>query len=289
MISGSKDQITGEGIASQMAVTYENNLLNTGWVGHYVYNYDPGIGFLGFNQNYFLSSEGIDFDWRPNWLPDNIRSLRPGINSSIFFKHDLSDLIFGGLSFVPVSIFWQNGAALNYTFAPNWQNLELARPFAGIQVEAGRYQYFTHTLNYSSDFSSNIAAEASISTGGYFDGTLHSSNSTIRFSPNSYAELTLDYTWNGIRNLGEQLENTNTHIWGVNMRLALNPKLILNGFYQWNNTTETSAWNIRFSWEYLPLSFVYLVFNSSNTFQNDPHNRLVNNQAIAKITLRRQF
>ena len=289
MVSASGDQAYGQGIASQMGFTYENNLLNTGWVGHYVYNYNPGIGFVRLNQNYFLSSGGIDFDWRPGWLPNNIRSLTPGVNSSLFFEHDLSDLIFGGVSLTPLSVIWQSGASLDYSLSPNWQRLHAPRTFARILVDRGRYQYYTHTLNYSSDFSNSFAAEASLSVGGYFDGRLQSIKGSARYSPNHHAELSLDYTWNGIRNLGIQSEDTDNHIWRVNSRFAINPSLIMNGFYQWINTTETSAWNIRFSWEYQPLSYVYLVFNSTRRDQNLFQPRAIKNQAIAKITLRRQF
>ena len=45
------------------------------------------------------------------------------------------------------------------------------------------------------------------------------------------------------------------------MRLALNPRLQLYTFYQHNTAAESNSLFARLSWEYLPLSFVYLVVN----------------------------
>jgi hypothetical protein len=37
----------------------------------------------------------------------------------------------------------------------------------------------------------------------------------------------------------------------------------LSVFYQYNSFDRRSRWNVRGSWEFLPLSFLYLVFNDS--------------------------
>jgi len=40
--------------------------------------------------------------------------------------------------------------------------------------------------------------------------------------------------------------------------------LQLSSFYQYNTDENTGALNLRLSWEYKPLSFVYLVVNSNS-------------------------
>ena len=45
--------------------------------------------------------------------------------------------------------------------------------------------------------------------------------------------------------------------------------------------------NLRLSWEYVPLSFIYLVFNDIEEDQFNP--RIQNRQFISKITFLKQF
>ena len=59
----------------------------------------------------------------------------------------------------------------------------------------------------------------------------------------------------------------------------------VSGFYQYNTFDKRGRWNIRGSWEFAPLSFVYLVFNESS-FRDSP----VQNQSfISKLTFLKQF
>jgi hypothetical protein len=58
-------------------------------------------------------------------------------------------------------------------------------------------------------------------------------------------------------------------------------------FYQYNSLDGTGRWNIRFSWEYQPLSFVYLVFNDARSDLG--LDRFRNTGVIAKLNWMRQF
>ncbi|MEX0361020.1 MAG: hypothetical protein AB3N10_08520, partial [Allomuricauda sp.] len=75
--------------------------------------------------------------------------------------------------------------------------------------------------------------------------------------------------------------------YSANLRLALNPRVQLSTFYQYNSFNEQGRWNARLSWEYMPLSFVYLVFNDTQTDIFDPMQST--RQFIGKITLLKQF
>jgi hypothetical protein len=59
----------------------------------------------------------------------------------------------------------------------------------------------------------------------------------------------------------------------------------LSAFYQYNTFDKRARWNARGSWEFAPLSFLYLVFNESS-FRDNP----VQNQSfISKLTYLKQF
>lgn len=73
----------------------------------------------------------------------------------------------------------------------------------------------------------------------------------------------------------------------VGVRLALNPRLQLSVFYQYNSFDQQGRWNVRGSWEYQPLSFFYVVFNDSQI--DDSLSPVREQQLISKITWVKQF
>jgi hypothetical protein len=105
--------------------------------------------------------------------------------------------------------------------------------------------------------------------------------------PIPHIALTVDYEFNDLKNLGLLEEDLQTHLTTVGARFALNPRLQLSAFYQYNTFDEQGRWNIRGSWEYQPLSFVYLVFNDTRI--NTVENPLEEQQVIGKITFLKQF
>ena len=79
-------------------------------------------------------------------------------------------------------------------------------------------------------------------------------------------------------------------LWAVEGRFAANPRLQLIGFYQRNTETKANNYNIRLSWEYQPLSFIYIVFNKRE-FQSATKldARSQEDHLIAKISYLRQL
>jgi hypothetical protein len=87
--------------------------------------------------------------------------------------------------------------------------------------------------------------------------------------------------------LGRLEEDLRTHLTTAGARFALNPRLQLSAFYQYNTFDEQGRWSVRGSWEYQPLSFIYLVFNDTRI--NRLENPFDEQQFISKITFLKQF
>ena len=81
---------------------------------------------------------------------------------------------------------------------------------------------------------------------------------------------------------------TTIDLYGIEGRFALNPRIQLIGLYQKNSQNNSSNYNIRLSWEYRPLSYVYFVFNHRgfNDVQNKPQ---LEDHVIAKMSYLAQF
>ncbi|MDX2283583.1 MAG: DUF5916 domain-containing protein [Bacteroidia bacterium] len=290
MLSFSSDEVLGQGLASQLWASYTNNLMYVGWLGYYVRNYQPGAGIELFGRDYVFSSPAIDLDVRPDWLPAFVRSLGPDLQLDIFHTPDLRGIISADASFSAFDVTMQNGANVEARHNASWQVLdEVFSPVGDARIAPGTYRYVRHACSANSDLSKQLAGSASVEFGPYYDGHLTAWAFSGRWGPVPQIECAIDYEYNRIRDLGQSDADLDTHLIGVNARLALNPRVQLIGFYQRNTALDRDIWNVRVSWEYRPLSFLYLVFNSNQTDWRDPQNRFSQQQAIAKLTFLQQF
>ena len=300
MISGSltKEQ-EGDGFASYMWLA---NSTNKGYLGHVQAfvseNYNPGVGFVA-RRDLIVTSPAGSLDLRPSWKPSYVRNFRPGFVSYVY--HRLSDGAFqeAWLSLTPISIEFINGAEIRLSMEPNWQTLGsedivFFRPL-GVGLEADEYSYIRYNAELQSDLSRRYSGIVEVTTGPYFDGLLTTLNVSARLAPSPHVALSLDYELNMATDLGIENESVDSHLFGPELRLALNPRLQLNAFYQYNTLAERARWNVRMSYEFSPLSYVFLVFNDNRYFINDSLRRTnpdffaTEQQAIFKISYLRQL
>jgi hypothetical protein len=290
MVSGVRDTRLGDGLAAQGFVGYQTNLFFLGLLEFFVRNYNPGIGLERFGVDYVMTAPVIDFDIRPKWLPKFIRSYGPDASVFAFHNPNTGRLILAETSFSFFDVDFQTGGNIEVRFNPNWQVLsESFTPLPNAEIPAGRYFYMPVSFSYNTDLSKKVGGSAEFNTGKYYDGNLNNWNLSTRFAPIPHIELTIDYEFNRFKSLGINDLNFDTHLLGINTRLALNPRFQLIGFYQRNTSQNRDVWNVRLSWEYRPLSYIFLVFNSNQINSLVPSERLLQQQGIGKITFLKQF
>lgn len=289
MVSGSYDENTKDGLGGQFWVGYTNNWIYIGLLEYYNRSYNPGMGLEILDDNYVMTSPAINLDLRPDWLPSFIRSYNPGVYAYVFndsedFTHLFSYM---GIGFVELN--FQNGSIFYFTYEPNWQDLEVPFFPVGIEVAPGSYQYDRFYANLGSNPASRISGSIRASLGSYFDGDLSRYTFSGRVAPIPHIELEASYEISEITNLGVNSVDETTRLLRVGPSFALNPRVLFSGLYQWNNVSDQHLWNARLSWEFRPLSFFYLVLNSS--IADDPlqTSRINQQQYIAKISYVHQF
>jgi len=90
-----------------------------------------------------------------------------------------------------------------------------------------------------------------------------------------------------VKDLGASRQTATYYLYNVQARLAWNPRLQVVAFYQHNSSNASEALNVKFSWEYRPLCYVYLVWNSRGMVENGISDRM--NAAISKVSFLKQF
>ena len=157
----------------------------------------------------------------------------------------------------------------------------------GLDIEQGNYKYTRYLIRYNSDQSKKLSASGRFEFGNFYNGTRNTLNAVLRYATFPNIFFTYDYEMINLYCICFLNDNLYADLYSGILRLALNPRVQLSTFYQYNSFDEQGRWNVRFSWEYMPLSFIYLVFNDTQTDIIDPIQR--NTQFISKITFLKQF
>ena len=288
LLSSSIDSESGNtGFAGRIAATSTTNKYYMGYVSDIVSeDYEPGMGFV-FQKDVVVHSPGGYAIVRPKSLPF-IRRWDPGVFFNYF--HDFED--FGNFQqaniyIFPIYTWFKDNSFIEASFTPTWQNINFDFSPLGLQIAQGNYEYTRYTLRYNTDQSKKFSGSIRYDFGNFYNGIRNSVNAGLRYAPVPHVALNANYENNNINGVGILSENLTTDLYTASLRLALNPRVQLSTFYQYNSFDEQGRWNVRFSWEYMPLSFLYIVFNDTQTDAFDPVQS--STQFISKITLLKQF
>ena len=85
---------------------------------------------------------------------------------------------------------------------------------------------------------------------------------------------------NRFRGVGDTVT---TRLVAPELRLAWNPRVQLTTFYQYNDTARQGVLNARFSWEYKPLSYLYVVLNDARGVGGQPSSVEGRQQLLVKL------
>jgi hypothetical protein len=225
-------------------------------------NFDPQMGFVS-RTDVIGTTPGLIGYYRGSLLPlkKYLLALEPGFLPELYYTASTGRFAEMDLTFVPVWLNFKSGAFFGYGVTPVRQNLTTVFQPLGVAIGPGNYSYFYHTFYFSTDPSKIVNSSFTYQTGQYFNGHLNSGDFKLQFAPIPYISFTGEYDRNYFMDVGEQNTNTLVNLFILQGRFALNPRLQLTGVFQKNSVNNADNYNIRLSWEFLPLSYVYLIYN----------------------------
>lgn len=252
-------------------------------------DFDPQMGFVS-RTDVIGTTPGMNWYYRGKLLPFKkiIRAYEPGFLPEFYFQASTGKFIERELYFWPVWINFQSGAYFGYSVTPAFQRILV--PFAplGVNIAAGDYHFTRQEIYASTDPSKFISLAVDYKWGSYFNGRLNSGDWKLLFAPIPNISLTAEFNRNHFMGVGDQKTNQTIDLYIIQGRFALNPRMQLIGFFQENGFNHSRNYNLRFSWEYAPLSYIYFIYNHggftslSQSTQSEDH-------VIAKISYLKQF
>lgn len=275
---------TGYSGASQLV--YNSNSV-TAWYNQSVVSnsYDPQLGFVA-RQNVIITDPGFFIQERGKWLPGFIRAFGPGVSFTSYHNTETLKLTDRYINLNPLWFQFQNGGTFYWYVVFNRQVLESSFAPLGVTIAKGSYDYTRHKIGFTTDQSKKISASLVANLGQYYNGSYNALTATVSFAPVPYLYLSPNIEFGRLRKVGKGQVSKDVALYTVESRLALNPRLQLSGLFQKSNVNNSTGWNARFSWEFQPLSYFYVVFNNNNLSQTT---RINERQVITKISYLKQF
>ncbi|GAB4045825.1 carbohydrate binding family 9 domain-containing protein [Spirosoma litoris] len=250
-----------QGMSAYSQLFYRTNQIVAWWTQSVVTkSFNPEMGFVSRND-VIATTPGMYLVNRGKWLPKWVRNFEPGAFMELYHKASTGYLQEAQYNFNPVWLTFQNGGNLGLFVNPTFQRLddEDYRPLS-LKIASGKYHYTRYQLIFSTDPSKKISFQLTGETGRYYDGDLNYGRGSFVLAPIPHMAFTLSSELNNFKNVGGYSGTIGLH--SIESRMAVNPRLQLISFFQRNTYTDKNVWNIRLSWEFQPLSFLYIVYNN---------------------------
>ena len=279
-----------QGFSGVAQYLYSTNKWKAWWTQSVITkDFIPEMGFVS-RTDVIGTTPGIIGYFRGNKLPFKkwLRAFEPGVNVELYHQASSAKLIERQLTVYPIYLNLQTGGYFGYGIVSAYQNL--TEPFSPLDVtiQTGEYNYIQHTFLASTDPSKKLNAMATINRGTYFNGHMNSEDLQFHFAPIPHISLGGRFNRIHFNKLGEEQITKTVDLYSIEGRFALNPRLQLTTFYQRNSENDLQNLNIRFSWEYQALSYIYFVYNIRN-FEVEMQDRAEEHHIIGKVSFLKHF
>jgi hypothetical protein len=292
MGSATFDSKSKSGYAVSSQLFYNSNKWVAWWNQSIVSaHYDPRMGFVA-RGNTIVTDPGIFLQERGQWLPEIIRTYGPGISYTTYHNATTLALTDRYLNINPVWFQFQNGGIISWYLIFTKQNLEEGFSPLNVPISKGIYSYIRHKISLSSDPSRKISASITGNLGQFYNGSYNSLSAVLSFAPVPNVFLSPGVEVGKLNKVGINQVSKNVNLYTIEGRIALNPQLQLSGLFQQTSESKALAYNTWFSWEFKPLSYLYIVFNNKSLTSDNgtlPSIRVTDRQIITKISYLKQF
>lgn len=251
------------GVAAYGRVAYEGAqtglYLTTGLISK---AYVPVTGFVS-RSDAIMVRPSTRLDFRPDWRPSWMRSLTLNLDHQVFWSSSSGQLTDAYADWNAQLIRNDGGTLILSVLTTAQRPTSAFSPVTGVTVPAGSYDYARVGLSVQSDLSAPLSAGAGITTGPYFDRQLTEMSAQARWSPGPRfaiegSALRTSFTGGGLP--------VRAYLFQPLMRVGLTPRMNLSGFWQWNTDAGRGTLNVRYAWEWAPLSYLFVVYNDGRNF-----------------------
>jgi hypothetical protein len=221
-------------------------------------NYNPELGFL--NRRNFDNLTWY-FRFTPRWFSNlGIRKMyfRPW-GFDLYRTHTTGKVESFLNESRPIGFFTKSGERFEYNFYQQYERID--NPFNltdSIAISTGKYWMHRMEIQLGSFQGRRIWVDANYAWGDFYSGKINTLETSMGININKHFNLRTDYIYNDIRLPGGTVT---THELAQYFNVAINPRLNLAMFIQWNSLDDLLFGNFRLHWIPNIGSDLYVVYN----------------------------
>jgi|TARA_B110000263_G_scaffold239678_1_gene242114 hypothetical protein len=234
--------------------------------------YNPAVGFEP--RSDFIRAQS---DWNYQWFPDsdsNIRRTWFGMKSSLWSRNPNESIgSERALETAQLEPFLQIETKTGVTFklSSKTQFEDVVTDFKlskDADIPAGSYWFTEAVGEFRASRAWIFKPNLTVSSGRFYDGLKTSIGSSVTWSLDKHLELKGGWEWNHI-NFKERAQKFQSHLLRLTATGAVNTKLSIDGFVQYNSLSEAMTTNTRIRYNFSEGRDLWLVWNESLNLERE--------------------
>ncbi|MGK7369020.1 MAG: DUF5916 domain-containing protein, partial [Candidatus Halalkalibacterium sp. M3_1C_030] len=233
-------------------------------------NFNPEVGFTR-RRNFSLFQNLVEY----KWITDESSFFQEiwVFNFANAYLRHLDDKIESAVLNPHAGFNTKAGASVRMQTNMRYENL--LRSFTlseedNVTVPAGDYRYLDFEMSYRAPNGWVFRPGLNMGIGGFFDGSRRTYGISSEWNLSSHIEIANEYEYNKVR-FGERNQDFDAHIARLRLRTALNTKLSLTTFAQYNSEVSKTSLNARFRYNMAEGDDLWIVYdNVLNTERSQP-------------------
>ena len=175
----------------------------------------------------------------------------------------------------------QNSDLLSLTYSKNYEFLQVPFPLAnGVRIPVGGYDFSSLLAAYNPGQQRVISGSGSLEIGSFYNGnkTTAAFRGRASLTPRLAVEPNVSLNWIDL----PQKTFTNTVI-GTRTLYSMTPRMFITALVQYASSTLNLSANVRFRWEYMPGSELFVVYTEGRDTSIPNVAALQNRGLVVKI------
>jgi hypothetical protein len=149
-------------------------------------------------------------------------------------------------------------SSLNFSYTRSFERLDA--PFRvqdDVSIPVGDYTFGQGSVSYRSSQGKALSGNATVSGGGFYDGSRYSVSGGVRWQPDYHLVLDVDATHNAVTAQGTSFS---ADLYSARLQYAWTTTLNFSGFVQYNQDADELVTNLRANFIHAPLSDLFFLF-----------------------------
>ncbi len=243
-------------------------------------DYLPGMGFT--TREDFLSFFGrLGYGWFANERSP-LRQVTPRFSSSLALRNQDGTAESGSFRFSSDFEF-KSGANLSVGTRLRYEDLRERLEFPdSTEVPVGSYTFYGIDASYKMSRGRLLRTEANIGWSTFYDGKRLDVGFAPTWNASRFLELSANYQVNFVR-FPRPGQNFDAHLVALRARAAVNTKLSMNAFLQFNSAADAVILNLRFRYYFREGNDLWFVYNhgiNTERRNSDPPLPITDNRTV---------